>query len=81
VDGVVYLDVSNEDIRRLDQFEGDLYDRQSQRVIMESGEGVVADAYVLKETYSHMTDDDEWDPLWFARDGLPVFLGGYRGFR
>ncbi len=81
VDGIVYLDVSDEDIRRLDSFEGDLYDRQSQWVVVEGAEGVSAYAYVLKEKYAHMMDEREWDPLWFARHGLPVFVGHYQGFR
>ena len=81
VDGMVYLNVSDEDVRRLDVFEGDLYDRQSQWVVVEGAEKVIASAYVLKETYAHMTDDRDWDPQWFARSGLRTFLGGYKGFR
>jgi gamma-glutamylcyclotransferase (GGCT)/AIG2-like uncharacterized protein YtfP len=80
VDGVVYLGVCDEDVRRLDLFEGDLYDRQSHTVIVEEAEKLFACAYILKETCIHMSDDLEWNPQWFATNGLPVFLGRYKGF-
>jgi gamma-glutamylcyclotransferase (GGCT)/AIG2-like uncharacterized protein YtfP len=81
VDGIVYLDVSDEDLLHLDSFEGEIYARQSHWVAVEGAdEGIVADAYVLKESYAHMRDDREWDPSWFARHGLPAFIGHYKGF-
>jgi len=29
----------------------------------------------------HMIHDCEWDPQWFEREALPIFIGSYRGFR
>jgi gamma-glutamylcyclotransferase (GGCT)/AIG2-like uncharacterized protein YtfP len=80
VDGMVYLNVTEEDIRRLDVFEGDFYDRQNHGVVVEASEKAVAAVYVLKDDYDYMTDDVGWDPEWFAREGLVIFLGRYRGF-
>lgn len=80
VDGMVYLNVTEEDIERLDFFEGDFYDRQDHTVVVEETEKTVAAVYVLKDNYYYMTDDVGWDPEWFARQGLAVFLGRYRGF-
>ncbi|MBN1360194.1 MAG: gamma-glutamylcyclotransferase [Sedimentisphaerales bacterium] len=81
VDGLVYLHVTDEDIRRLDFFEGDVYDRQNHTVLVEQAEKIVAAVYVLKDDYYHMTDATDWDPAWFAREGLGLFLGRHRGFR
>jgi gamma-glutamylcyclotransferase (GGCT)/AIG2-like uncharacterized protein YtfP len=80
VDGFVHFGVSTEDLHRLDLFEADAYDRQTQGVIVEGSERHVADAYVLKESHMHMVNDCEWDPQWFAREALPIFIRNYRGF-
>ncbi len=80
VDGMAYLDVGEEDIQRLDFFEGDFYDRQNHPVVLEGAEKAVAAVYVLKDDYCYMTDEVGWDPEWFAQEGLALFLGRYKGF-
>jgi gamma-glutamylcyclotransferase (GGCT)/AIG2-like uncharacterized protein YtfP len=81
VDGFVYFGVSREDIRRIDAFEADAYDRQTHTVVVGSCEKHNADTYVLKSDFHYMVTDREWDPQWFAREALPVFMRDYRGFR
>ena len=80
VDGLVYLNVGEEDIERLDFFEGQFYDRQNHTVIVEGAEKAVAAVYVLRNDYHHLIDAGGWDPERFAREGLTFFLGRYRGF-
>lgn len=80
VDGIVYLDVSKEDVARLDHFEGESYDRQKHMIVVEGSEKLVAAVYVLKDHYDYIIDHKEWDPLWFAQEGLAAFLGHYQGF-
>lgn len=80
VDGIVYFDVDDNDLRRLDLFEAEPYDRQTHIVVVDGREEHRADAYVLKDCYRHMMHDREWDPLWFEREALPLFIGSYRGF-
>lgn len=80
VDGVVYFGVQRDDLQRLDFFEADPYDRQTQVVLVEGREQHRADAYVLKDDYRYMVHDCEWDPQWFEREALPLFLGRHRGF-
>jgi len=81
VDGLVYLNVSAADIARLDHFEGEFYERQMHPVRIENGPDVAAAVYVLKDQYDHLIDSSEWDPQWFATEGLPTFLGQYNGFQ
>jgi len=81
VDGLVYFDVGEEDLRRLDAFEAEPYDRQTHTVVVEGAEKHQADAYVLKESFYYMVNDREWDPQWFAREALPIFVSHYKGFR
>lgn len=80
VDGVVYLDVSVDDIARLDFFEGDFYERRNERVVVEGSDKLTAAVYVLADDFYHLADDASWDPDWFAREGLAIFQGHYRGF-
>jgi gamma-glutamylcyclotransferase (GGCT)/AIG2-like uncharacterized protein YtfP len=80
VDGQVYLHVGDDDLKRLDFFEGEFYDRQSHAVTVAPFEKTAADVYVLRDEYLHMTDDTAWDPQWFAEEGLALFLGHYKGF-
>jgi gamma-glutamylcyclotransferase (GGCT)/AIG2-like uncharacterized protein YtfP len=81
VDGVVYFDIEPDDLKRLDVFEAEPYDRQTHIVVVDGCERHGADAYVLKDCYRHMIQDCEWDPQWFEREALPIFMGSYRGFR
>jgi gamma-glutamylcyclotransferase (GGCT)/AIG2-like uncharacterized protein YtfP len=80
VDGVIYFGVGDDDLRRVDAFEADAYDRQTHTVIVDGCEKHKADAYVLKDRYRHMVNHCEWDPQWFAREALPIFLHDYSGF-
>lgn len=81
VDGVVYFGVRPDDLERLDIFEAEPYNRQTHTVVVEGRERHRADAYVLKDDYRYMVHDREWDPQWFEREALPIFIGSYRGFR
>lgn len=81
VDGVVYFDIGPDDLKRLDLFEAEPYDRQTHVVVVDDREEHHADTYVLKDCYRHMIHDCEWDPQWFAREALPIFIGSYKGFR
>jgi gamma-glutamylcyclotransferase (GGCT)/AIG2-like uncharacterized protein YtfP len=80
VDGQVYLHVGAEDLTRLDFFEGEFYDRQTHTIVVAESEAILADAYVLRDEYLHMTDNVVWDPHWFAQEGLAAFLGHHGGF-
>jgi gamma-glutamylcyclotransferase (GGCT)/AIG2-like uncharacterized protein YtfP len=81
VDGFVYFGISKDDIRRIDAFEADAYDRQTHTVVVEGCEKRRADVYVLKEDYSYLVNDCAWDPQWFARQALSGFVREYRGCR
>ncbi len=79
VEGVLYLDIDSEDLTRLDQFEGSIYDRQDVQVMTENNI-YAAQAYVIKDSYRNLVSDREWDPDKFEDEGIHQFLGGYFGF-
>lgn len=79
VDGMLYLNLDNEDLRRLDEFEGSIYERFAVQVMTDNNI-FSAEAYVLKDSYRHMVSDENWDPEKFENDGINKFLSSYFGF-
>ena len=77
--GVLYLDIDSEDLTRLDQFEGSIYDRRDVQVMTDNNI-YAAQAYVIKDSYQNLVSDREWDPEKFQDEGIHQFLGGYFGF-
>lgn len=76
--GVVYLNVSGRDLRRLDIFEGDYYQRQSALVLLcDTRQWVHADLYVLKPRYRHLASRREWSAERFQRYHLQKFIRRY----
>ena len=60
VHGVVYFDVSAEDVAALDAFEGAPYRRDTLQVRLASGETVPADSYIYLDTAR--LADTPWQP-------------------
>lgn len=79
VTGVLYLDISSEDLKRLDEFEGTIYRRQHVQVRTDDNL-YAADTYVLKRAYRHLLSDAVWHPEEFQETCIQRFLGTYPGF-
>ena len=79
VEGVLYLDINSEDIARLDEFEGSIYDRRGVQV-MTDNDIYAAEVYILNDRYLNLVSDQEWDPRDFEDRGIYQFLGSYFGF-
>ena len=79
VKGVLYIDISSADLKRLDEFEGSIYSRQLVQV------GTVdnvytADTCVMKPEYRHLLSDTAWEPAEFLKNGIHRFFDSYSGF-
>ncbi len=73
VEGLVYLDVSDEDVARLDAFEGDEYVRRGVSLSLigdRSAAALAADTYVF--TAVQRLSAADWDPAAFALDDFLV---------
>ncbi len=79
VEGVVYYDITEEDMITLDAFEGEYYERKEVELLVE-GRYVKASAYVLKEAYFDLIDTKPWSDTLFAQEGIHNFLSDYKGF-
>ena len=73
VEGLLLTDLSGQDVRRLDEFEGEFYSRAD--AIAETNLGASAcQLYVLKEAYYHWLDVVDWSNEEFRRNVLDDYL-------
>lgn len=73
--GCVYRNLTLEEIRKLDLYEGELYRRQKVRVETASGP-VIAWAYLIKPEYYEELSEEYWCRDSFLATGIREFLGG-----
>jgi gamma-glutamylcyclotransferase (GGCT)/AIG2-like uncharacterized protein YtfP len=73
IDGVLWLDVSNAGLVRLDRFEGALYERHGVRVSTAAGPHD-AQVYVVPAAHHHLLDPAPWDVARFRREHLARYL-------
>ena len=73
IDGVLWLDVGDDALARLDRFEGEMYERRAVRVATADG-ARSAQAYVVPPAYAHLLDDAPWDVERFRREHLARYL-------
>lgn len=79
IEGVLYHNVTDADVGRLDRFEGRYYQRRTLSCVS-NGERVEAAVYVFRPQFGRLLGNRCWDPVQFAQRGLPRFLARYRGF-
>lgn len=83
VNGYVYMDIDTDDLRRLDEFEGDYYRRETVVVSTVHHQTHNALVYVLRDEFFDLlnhTDsqrDCEWDAEQFRREHLADFIKAY----
>ncbi len=81
VTGILYLNVPADAVKRLDLFEGEMYNRIPVSVARDSdGETVSAMAYVFKDEYAHRLSTSAWDFENFLQNGKQLFEDQYGGF-
>ncbi len=60
VEGLIYFDLPASAWKRLDEYEGSIYERQSVQVETGSSRLVQASAYVVKREFYHLLEDRPW---------------------
>ena len=73
VDGLLWLDVHDDALLRLDRFEGEMYERRVVRVVTAEGPRD-AQAYVIPQAGEHLLDPVPWDFDRFRREHLARYL-------
>jgi gamma-glutamylcyclotransferase (GGCT)/AIG2-like uncharacterized protein YtfP len=79
VEGVVYFDISAQDMARLDNFEGKLYQRENVMVKCADGTRVSAFVYVIRDQFKAVLNG-QWSKEDFEQEGLAEFEARYVGF-
>src|SRR5262249_49618609 len=81
VRGIVYLDVDDVSLARLDRFEDNFYDRQSLSIDCDDGQRRDAEAYVVPFANRNVLTSEPWDGESFiASGGLEHFTSRFAGF-
>lgn len=73
VPGLLYAGVTADELARLDEYEGPLYERKELRVSL-SGAATKAFTYVLSERHLHLLSNEPWDVEHFRREHLASYL-------
>jgi len=81
VSGIVYHGLTASNWQRLDQFEGDYYNRQAVTVLLEDGQQLTVDCYLFRPELSHLLTEIEWDFATFLEQGKTTFQHQYCGFK
>ena len=79
-EGFIYFDVDEFSLERLDEFEGDLYQRIPIQAETERGKILNAATYVIKPEYRDYLSLQKWDVEEFVQNSLAAFLNTYQGF-
>jgi gamma-glutamylcyclotransferase (GGCT)/AIG2-like uncharacterized protein YtfP len=80
IDGVLYLDVDDASLVRLDRFEGEIYVRRRVTVVT-GGVERAAQVYVVRAGDAHRLAPAPWDRERFAREHLASYLARCRAGR
>lgn len=73
IDGVLWLDVHDDALLRLDRFEGEMYERRVVRVTTADGPRD-AQVYVIPRANEHLLEPAAWDLEGFRREHLARYL-------
>ena len=78
VDGILYLDIDNEALKRLDYFEGKEYQRVVVQPALESGKKVEAFTYLLSPAHAALLTNQPWNLKKFKDSELDQYLKNAR---
>jgi gamma-glutamylcyclotransferase (GGCT)/AIG2-like uncharacterized protein YtfP len=81
VRGVVYLDVDDASLARLDRFEDDFYQRQVLLIDCDDYQQRAAEAYVVPPANQNVLTSEPWErDAFIASGGLEHFIRRFAGF-
>ncbi len=70
VSGVIYKNLSEEDLEKLDVYEGDMYERTCVEVKITDGRLISCQTYVCRAEYLSYLDNKLWNPSRISPEGL-----------
>ena len=79
VNGIVYHDINNHDLKLLDAFEGGYYERVPVTVDLENS-SIKSHVYLIRDQYLYLATEKQWDPEDFYKKSIGDFVATYTGF-
>ena len=79
VNGIVYHDINNRDLKLLDAFEGGYYERVPVTVDLENS-SIKSHVYLIRDQYLYLATEKQWDPEDFYKKSIGDFVATYTGF-
>lgn len=79
-EGILYFNVDEPSLERLDIFEGDLYQRTPIQAETQGVKILNAETYVIKPEHRDYLSLQKWDVEEFVQNSLEAFLNTYQGF-
>jgi len=73
-DGILYQDISSEDLEILDRYEGEEYNRELLEVETEDGNMHRAWVYTYRPAYHHMLSETPWNAEFFNESELESYV-------
>ena len=70
VSGLVYENILEIDLKKLDQYEGDMYDRTKVTVQLSDGTDILCQTYICKVEYHSYLLNKLWTPSRISPEGL-----------
>ncbi len=77
VPGVVFFSIDPETLAKLDEFEGEKYERIKVTVTLEDGGTHQVQVFAIRREYRHMLSQDSWDFDRFLEKGLARFISWF----
>ena len=80
VEGMVYGNISDAALHKLDLFEGDMYERIQVNVRLRDGTIINVFTYIISPEYRHCLKPVDWDFDEFLASGKQAFQSRYAGY-
>jgi gamma-glutamylcyclotransferase (GGCT)/AIG2-like uncharacterized protein YtfP len=78
--GIIYFDVDEDDLKKLDSFEGDEYKKIKVKVKTIKNKKIICIAYLYKKKYKKFLSDEKWSFESFLNNDLENFISNYEGW-
>ncbi|MGV6818176.1 MAG: gamma-glutamylcyclotransferase family protein [Thiotrichales bacterium] len=79
VQGKVWMNVTVQDLHRLNHFESDFYDLTPAIVDINDGSQLPVSFYLMNQSWHHLLDPRPWDARVFEADHLQAFIASSLG--
>ncbi|MDH5361409.1 MAG: gamma-glutamylcyclotransferase [Gammaproteobacteria bacterium] len=77
-DGVLYHNVSEEELEAMDRYEGEEYSRELLEVETEDGEMHKAWVYIFRAAYKHLLSETPWSPDMYDQSEIDAYIANLK---